>query len=108
MSHVGGLIAGLFVSFMFLPNLADRRWKAARKLAARFSNTLHTRLSFGGSAPAAPLPVDGQVQSCWRRNAWVYWLVWLLSALVILFLFLALPVYLYVVRMPNLQCAALT
>lgn len=110
MSHVGGLAAGLFVSFLFIPNLADRRWKAARKFAARVSHTIHTRLSsFGGTQPtAAPLgaPADAG-QSCWRRNAWLYYLVLALSVLVMLFLFVALPVYVYTIRMPKLQCTPL-
>lgn len=107
MSHLGGLAAGLFVSFMFLPNLADRRWKAARKLAARVSTSIHTRLSFGGThAAAAALPVEHE-QSCWRRNAWLYYLVWLISAVVMLFLFVGLPVYVYVFRIPSLECAPL-
>jgi len=107
MSHLGGLAAGLFVSFMFLPNLADRRWKAARKFASRVSTSLHTRLSFGGvAAPLPTTPVD-QGQSCWRRNAWLYHLVCVLSVLVMLFLFVALPVYVYTMRMPSLQCTPL-
>lgn len=107
MSHLGGLAAGLFVSFMFLPNLADRRWKAARKLAARVSTSIHTRLSFGGqSAGPAALPVE-HAPSCWRRNAWLYYLVWFISAVVMLFLFVGLPVYVYVFRMPGLACTPL-
>jgi type VI protein secretion system component VasF len=107
MSHLGGLAAGLFVSFMFLPNLADRRWKAARKLASRVSTTLHTRLSSFGGSPA-PLPVEHVAgESCWRRNAWLYYLVWLVSACIMLFLFVGLPVYVYVFRMPNLTCTPL-
>lgn len=108
MSHLGGLAAGLFVSFMFLPNLADQRWKAARKLAARVSTTIHTRLSFGGThAVPTDMPVVEQGQSCWRRNAWLYYLVWVISAVVMLFLFVGLPVYVYVYRMPSLQCGSL-
>eukprot|EP00775_Hariotina_reticulata_P007166 gene7166-7380_t len=49
MSHVGGLVLGLFVSFMFLPNLRDRRWKAARK----FANRLSERWSHAGGAAAS-------------------------------------------------------
>ena len=109
MSHLGGLAAGLFVSFTFIPNLQDRRWKAARKFAARVSTTLHTRLSFGGTQLAAPAPLtDPEAgQSCWRRNAWLYYIIWGLSALVMVFLFVVLPVYVYMVRVPNLQCTPL-
>ncbi|KAK9804361.1 hypothetical protein WJX72_009219 [[Myrmecia] bisecta] len=32
-SHVGGFVCGLFPSFLFLPNIRDRRWRAAKKLA---------------------------------------------------------------------------
>jgi hypothetical protein len=106
MSHVGGLAAGLFVSFLFLPNLADRRWKAARKLAARVSTRLS---SFGGAHPSTPAPLSNPEEgaSCWRRNAWLYYLVLMLSASVMLFLFVALPVYVYVYRMPSLKCTPL-
>jgi hypothetical protein len=117
MSHVGGLAAGLTVSFLFIPNLADRRWKSARKLAARVSTSLHARWSHNGStsvasttsSAAAGLPhaMPQHEQSCWRRNAWLYYVVWLLSACVILFLFAALPVYVYKVRMPALACPSL-
>ncbi|KAL3159188.1 hypothetical protein ABBQ32_011171 [Trebouxia sp. C0010 RCD-2024] len=34
-AHLGGFICGLFPSFFFLPNLKDKRWQAASKLANR-------------------------------------------------------------------------
>jgi hypothetical protein len=116
MSHIGGLVAGLVVSFMFLPNLADRRWKAARKLAGRISTNIHQRWSSHGgggrghsaaSAPGGGGSIMEHQQSCWRRNAWLYYLMLLLCAGVILFLFAALPVYIYRFLMPSLKCAPL-
>ncbi|KAL0024178.1 hypothetical protein WJX77_004493 [Trebouxia sp. C0004] len=34
-AHLGGFVCGLFPSFFFLPNLKDKRWQAASKLANR-------------------------------------------------------------------------
>lgn len=111
MSHVGGLAAGLFVSFMFLPNLADRRWKAARKFAARVSTSIHSRWSHGGGGlpvdSSGVVAADDDTRSCWRRNAWLYYLVWMLSVCVMLFLFAALPIYVYKFRVPTLHCPPL-
>ncbi|WIA30558.1 hypothetical protein OEZ86_000641 [Tetradesmus obliquus] len=121
MSHVGGLVAGLFTSFMFLPNLKDKRWKAARKLAGRIGtlgHSIYDRISHGGgagSAAAGGRSSSGglhwslleRMQSCWRRHAWLYRSVWVLSALVMLFMFCGLPVWIWLFRMPTLQCAAL-
>jgi hypothetical protein len=118
---VGGLVAGLFTSFMFLPNLKDKRWKAARKLAGRIGtlgHSIYDRISHGGGAGGAAAhgrsssgglhwSLLERMQSCWRRHAWLYRSVWVLSALVMLFMFCGLPVWIWLFRIPTLQCAAL-
>ena len=133
MSHVGGLIAGLFTSFVFLPNLTDRRWRAARRAARRISESLAARLSGGGAgagagggggsstgagsgsgsgvvlAPWGHGPTHERVRaSCWRRHAWLYWSCYFLSALVMLFMFCGLPLYVWIFVMPSLRCPPLT
>lgn len=34
-SHIGGLVCGIFPSFLFLPNIKDRRWKAVQRALTR-------------------------------------------------------------------------
>eukprot|EP00878_Enallax_costatus_P043421 GHUV01051397.1.p1 GENE.GHUV01051397.1~~GHUV01051397.1.p1 ORF type:complete len:181 (+),score=29.94 GHUV01051397.1:295-837(+) len=106
MSHIGGLVAGLFVSFIFLPNFRDRRWRSARKLAYKVYGTVG-RLSGGGNQRhQAPHWVE-KMQSCWSRNAWLYWCLWVLSVLVIIAFFAGFPAYVWVLRMPTTHCPAL-
>lgn len=113
LSHVGGLVVGLVVSFMFLPNLRDRRWRAARKVARRIGHTLHDRLSFpggagsggGGGSPRAS--VLERMQSCWQRHAWLYWTVWALSFIAVLFFLGGLPAYIWLYRLPSVACEPL-
>eukprot|EP00879_Flechtneria_rotunda_P023461 GHRR01024817.1.p1 GENE.GHRR01024817.1~~GHRR01024817.1.p1 ORF type:complete len:190 (+),score=35.48 GHRR01024817.1:384-953(+) len=112
MSHIGGLVTGLVVSFMFLPNLQDRRWKAARKVAERIGHSIYDRISHSGLAglhyeQSGQHTMLDRTQSCWRRNPWLYWLLWILSALVIVFMFAGLPGFLWLFVMPHLQCQPL-
>lgn len=96
-------MAGLFVSFIFLPNLKDRRWRSARKLA----HSLYGRLSYGGTQEHRVPHWVEKMQSCWTRNAWLYWFVWVVSALVVVLIFAGLPAYIWLARMPGLQCPPL-
>lgn len=118
MSHVGGLVAGLFTSFMFLPNLKDKRWRAARKFAnhiGSIGHSIYDRISHGGGShsaathgsTAAHWSLLNRMESCWRRHAWLYRSVWVLSALIILFMFCGLPVYIWLFRIPAMKCAAI-
>lgn len=98
LSHIGGLVGGAFVSFLFLPNFRDRRWKAARRLARR-------------RGQAHLLPQEGTPEyaasaSCWRRHRWLYVLVCCVCALVTLFFAAGLPLYLWLQRFPNVSCPA--
>jgi len=104
-SHIGGLVSGLVVSFLFLPNFHDRRWRAARRLARRvdkYHAGVDSRNPSSGS-----LPVVEEVEpSCWRKHMWAYVILWSMSATVVLFFFAGLPIYLWVQMLPNLSCPA--
>ena len=95
LSHVGGLLGGLFVSFAFLPNLKDQRFKALRRFAKR---------QFGQRLPRA---APGEHASCWARNRVLRALCLAVCALALLFLFVALPVWIWVFKLPRLSCPAL-
>lgn len=95
LSHVGGLLGGLFVSLAFLPNLKDQRFKALRRLAKR---------QFGQRLPRA---APGEHASCWSRNRCLRGFCLAVCALAVLFLFVALPVWIWVFQLPKLSCPAL-
>jgi hypothetical protein len=94
LSHVGGLLGGLFTSLMFLPNLKDRRFKAVR----RFVKT-HWGTRLPRNAPR-------EHRSCWSRNRCLHIMVLALCAMVVLFLFVGLPVWVWVWKLPRLACPA--
>lgn len=105
LSHIGGLLGGLLVSFLFLPNFKDQRWRAIKRRASR-ARQEHART---GSATVAAaqrsLERDAAADmSCWRRHRWVHYLVWTVSIIACLFFFLFLPLYIWLVRLPALQC----
>ncbi len=91
LSHIGGLLAGLFVSFLFLPDFKDRRWRRARRATRRLTGRQWPRHP-ARTTPELPGGHAMLQRSCWGRNPVAYWLVWLLCAGVMLFFFAALPV----------------
>lgn len=72
----------------------DRRFKALRRFA---------KLQFNQRLPRA---APGEHASCWRRNRVLHFLCLGLCAAVVLFLFVALPAWIWTVRLPQLQCPA--
>ncbi|KAI8466169.1 MAG: hypothetical protein J3K34DRAFT_434709 [Monoraphidium minutum] len=92
LSHIGGLLGGLFVSFAFLPNLKDRRFRAMRRFAKR---------TWGHRLPRA---APREHKSCWRANRWLYWLCMAACGAAVLFLYVALPVWIWVWKLPRLEC----
>jgi hypothetical protein len=94
LSHVGGLLGGLFMSMLFLPNLKDRRFKAVR----RFVKT-HWGTRLPRDAPA-------EARSCWSRHRCLHFLVLTACAMAVLFLFVALPVWVWQWKLPRLSCPA--
>jgi membrane associated rhomboid family serine protease len=109
LSHVGGFLTGLLAAFLFLPNFADRRWLAARRVAERLGRALPgagwSSGSGGGSdggrrrqhfASAAP--------SCWRVRRPLYRAAVALSVSSAVFLMVALPVYAWTSLLPGLTC----
>lgn len=53
-SHIGGLICGIFPSFLFLPNIKDKRWKAVQRALTRH----------GAQDDALPADSAGLAQQC--------------------------------------------
>ncbi|KAL0024121.1 hypothetical protein WJX79_010211 [Trebouxia sp. C0005] len=117
-AHLGGFVCGLFPSFFFLPNLKDKRWRAASKLANRLgllsrnsgkhkSQKQRKRAEVSGYSPASQLAgqpdpalrlgtlrgAAGQADDT-RGN----------RATTVLGVFLALPLYLYLDRFPHMEC----
>jgi hypothetical protein len=91
---VGGLLGGLFVSFAFLPNLKDRRFRAVRSFV---------RDHWGTRLPRA---APREHTSCWKRNRFVHALALMVCGAAVLFLFVALPVYVWLWKLPHLNCPA--
>lgn len=91
---MGGLLGGLFVSFAFLPNLKDRRFRAVRSFV---------RDHWGTRLPRA---APREHTSCWKRNRFVHALALMVCGAAVLFLFVALPVYVWLWKLPHLNCPA--
>jgi hypothetical protein len=87
-------VGGLVVSFAFLPNLKDRRFKAVRQFA---------RTHFAMRLPRA---APREHSSCWSRNKFFYGFCLVICCLAVLYLFVGLPVWIWVWKLPRLQCPA--
>jgi hypothetical protein len=100
-------VGGLLVAFVFLPDFKDQRWKDIRRRAARARRAHSTTGDAGAASAQRRLEAAAEGgESCWRRNRWVYWLLWTLCAVASLFFFLFLPLYIWLARLPPLSCPA--
>ena len=92
LSHIGGLLGGLFVSFAFLPNLKDRRFQAMRRVVER---------TWGHRLPRA---APREHRSCWHVNKWLLGLCLAVCAVAVLYLYAALPMWIWLWKLPHLTC----
>lgn len=94
MSHVGGFIAGLFVSLLFLPNFKDRRWRLARKQAKQQGLDLPRHWTHEYS----------EYQSVWTKHPKAVLLINALGVCVMVVFFVVLPIYLWRGKLVGLTC----
>ena len=80
------------MSFAFLPNLKDRRFKAMRRVVKR---------TWGHRLPRA---APREHKSCWRNNRWLYWLCMAVCLAAVMFLYVALPLWIWLWKLPRLTC----
>lgn len=98
LSHVGGLLGGLVTSFAFLPNTKDRRFRALRAFALK---------QFGQRLPST---APAEHASCWKATAAgrvLRGVLLVVCAGAVVFLFAALPAWLWTMKLPRLACPAL-
>eukprot|EP01025_Chloroclados_australasicus_P055830 TRINITY_DN6854_c0_g2_i10.p2 TRINITY_DN6854_c0_g2~~TRINITY_DN6854_c0_g2_i10.p2 ORF type:complete len:334 (-),score=22.01 TRINITY_DN6854_c0_g2_i10:174-1175(-) len=100
-SHVGGLLCGLFPSVMFLPNVQDNRWRAARGFFRSVFSRVQSRIGSHREAQATLRRIDDS-KSCWSKfpvNP-----LKIVGGAVLVFMFVFLPIYVYTVKLPSLKC----
>lgn len=102
-SHIGGLLCGLFPSVIFMPNVKRCRWEMATGLSMQLglSEGLCSQTSSTGASTVRN-QCNGHEKSFWAKFPIHPFTV--LGLIVLLFVFVALPIYLYKAKLPRTSC----
>lgn len=84
-SHIGGFLAGLVVSYLFLPNYKSEKWRYARRSAKEL----------GRPVPVRGSPEYNENRSKWHVMRWPTPVAMVLSVAMLAFLYVALPLYVF-------------